>query len=116
MSGGVIGPPQLPPRLSPRDTFCQGCSMTVHFRLRRNFPVGRTLVESGPQVIERRTGSMGRLDGRVLLITGAARGLGEVEARLAVEQGGKVLICDVRDELGLAVADDLGDAADYAPC
>ena len=57
---------------------------------------------------------MGRLDGHVLLITGAARGLGEVEARRAVEQGGKVLICDVRDKLGLAVADDLGDAAEYA--
>jgi 3alpha(or 20beta)-hydroxysteroid dehydrogenase len=56
---------------------------------------------------------MGRLDGHVLLITGAARGLGAATAQLAVEQGAKVLLCDVRDELGHAVSDELGDQAQY---
>jgi 3alpha(or 20beta)-hydroxysteroid dehydrogenase len=56
---------------------------------------------------------MGRLDGHVMLITGAARGLGAVTAQLAVEQGAKVVLCDVRDELGEAVAEELGDSAKY---
>jgi 3alpha(or 20beta)-hydroxysteroid dehydrogenase len=57
---------------------------------------------------------VGRLDGKALLVTGAARGLGEVVARLAVEQGTQVLLVDVLDDRGQAVAADLGDAAFYA--
>jgi 3alpha(or 20beta)-hydroxysteroid dehydrogenase len=56
---------------------------------------------------------MGRLDGHVILITGAARGLGAATASLAVEQGAKVVLGDVRDELGETVAGDLGDEAGY---
>jgi 3alpha(or 20beta)-hydroxysteroid dehydrogenase len=56
---------------------------------------------------------MARLDGKVLLVTGAARGLGEVVARLAVARGAQVLLVDVRDELGASVAEDLGDQAAY---
>jgi 3alpha(or 20beta)-hydroxysteroid dehydrogenase len=57
---------------------------------------------------------MGRLDGKVVLISGAARGQGEAEARLFVEEGARVGLGDVRDALGEAVAKDLGDAAFYA--
>ena len=55
----------------------------------------------------------GRLEGKVALITGAARGQGEAEARRFVAEGAKVLLTDVLDDEGAAVAADLGDAAAY---
>jgi 3alpha(or 20beta)-hydroxysteroid dehydrogenase len=57
---------------------------------------------------------MGRLDGRVAIVTGAARGLGEAVGRLAVEQGAKVVFADIRDELGMSVTRELGASATYA--
>lgn len=55
----------------------------------------------------------GKLEGRVVLITGAARGQGEAEARLFVAEGACVVLGDVLDAEGEAVADSLGDAALY---
>lgn len=54
---------------------------------------------------------MGKLDGRTVLISGAARGQGEQEARLFVAEGARVVIADVLDEQGEALAKELGDAA-----
>jgi len=56
-----------------------------------------------------------RLDGKVALITGAARGQGEAEARLFVAEGARVVLGDVRNELGEKVAASLGEAARYVP-
>ncbi|GAA1975440.1 glucose 1-dehydrogenase [Catenulispora subtropica] len=56
---------------------------------------------------------MGKLDGRVVMITGAARGQGAEEARLFVSEGAEVVLADVLDDLGEAVAKQLGDAARY---
>jgi 3alpha(or 20beta)-hydroxysteroid dehydrogenase len=56
---------------------------------------------------------MGRLDGKVAIVTGAARGQGEAEARLFAAEGAKVVLGDVLDDLGEAVAADIGDAARY---
>ena len=56
---------------------------------------------------------MGRLAGKVALITGAARGQGAAEARLFVQEGARVLITDVLDEAGEALARELGPAARY---
>src|SRR2546430_11290227 len=56
---------------------------------------------------------MGKLDGRVVIITGAARGQGEREARLFVAEGARVLLGDVLDEQGEALAKELGEAARY---
>ena len=56
---------------------------------------------------------MGRLDGKVALITGAARGQGEAAVRAFVEEGARVVIADVNDIEGKKLADDLGDATVY---
>ncbi|MBV8958053.1 MAG: SDR family NAD(P)-dependent oxidoreductase, partial [Actinobacteria bacterium] len=53
----------------------------------------------------------GRLAGKVAIITGAARGQGAVEARMFVDEGAKVVVADVLDAEGEAVAKELGDDA-----
>ncbi|MCD9903743.1 glucose 1-dehydrogenase [Streptomyces sp. MT29] len=54
---------------------------------------------------------MGKLDGRVVLVTGAARGQGEQEARLFAAEGARVVIADVLVEQGQALAQELGEGA-----
>ncbi|USQ88896.1 SDR family oxidoreductase [Streptomyces phaeoluteigriseus] len=50
---------------------------------------------------------MGKLDGRVVIVTGAARGQGEQEARLFTEEGARVVVADVLDEQGRTLAAEL---------
>ncbi|HZO37297.1 MAG TPA: SDR family oxidoreductase [Solirubrobacteraceae bacterium] len=56
---------------------------------------------------------MTRLDGRIAVVTGAARGLGESIAESFVREGARVLITDVRDEQGEALAARLGPNAAF---
>ncbi|GAB2857225.1 SDR family NAD(P)-dependent oxidoreductase [Actinocorallia aurea] len=50
---------------------------------------------------------MGRLDARTIVITGAARGQGAAEAALAAAEGAEVVITDVLDDEGAALAAEL---------
>jgi 3alpha(or 20beta)-hydroxysteroid dehydrogenase len=56
---------------------------------------------------------MNRFANKTVLITGAARGQGAEEARHWVAEGGKVIIGDIVDEYGLALAEELGSRATY---
>ena len=54
---------------------------------------------------------MNRLENKVAIITGASRGMGEAHAREFVNQGAKVILADIKVDLGQALADELGDNA-----
>ena len=42
-----------------------------------------------------RKGTMSNLDGKIILITGAAKGMGATEAKMAVERGATVILSDI---------------------
>jgi 3alpha(or 20beta)-hydroxysteroid dehydrogenase len=54
---------------------------------------------------------MGRLAGKIVIITGAAQGMGEAHARQCVAEGARVALGDVDEARGQALASELGDAA-----
>ena len=56
---------------------------------------------------------MARLDGKIVIVTGAARGSGALTARRLVEEGARVVLGDILDDRGKPVAEELGDPARY---
>ena len=64
----------------------------------------------------RRENGLGRLDGKVAVITGGASGIGEGSVRRFVAEGARVVIADVQDERGQALAAECDGAAQYRHC
>ncbi len=56
---------------------------------------------------------MQRVVGKVAIVTGAARGQGAAEAEVLVQEGAKVMLTDILDDEGEALATELGDDACY---
>ena len=56
---------------------------------------------------------MNRLEGKTAIVTGAGRGMGESHAIRFVEEGAQVVLTDVNEEAGQALADKLGENALY---
>ena len=56
---------------------------------------------------------MGLLEGKQIVITGAAQGMGAVHARRCVEEGARVLLTDLQAEAGEKLAGELGAAAAF---
>ncbi|MGM9943602.1 MAG: glucose 1-dehydrogenase [Lysinibacillus sp.] len=54
---------------------------------------------------------MSRLSNKVAIITGAAQGMGAAHARLFIEEGAKVVLTDLNEEKGNALAAELGENA-----
>lgn len=59
---------------------------------------------------------MGRLDAKVAIVTGGARGSGQATARRFAAEGARVIVADVLDERGRATVDELGPDARYRHC
>lgn len=56
---------------------------------------------------------MARVDSKVALVSGGSRGMGASHARRLVDEGAKVVVGDVLDEEGEALARELGEAARF---
>ncbi len=56
---------------------------------------------------------MGRVQDKIAIVTGGARGIGEAYVRLLVSEGAKVIIGDLLDVQGAALATELGSQARY---
>ncbi len=54
---------------------------------------------------------MNRLKNKIAIITGAAQGMGESHARAFVAEGAKVVLTDLNENRGQAIANELGEAA-----
>lgn len=54
---------------------------------------------------------MNRLEGKVAIITGAAQGMGAAHAKKFIEEGSKVVLTDLNEEKGQALAAELGENA-----
>lgn len=54
---------------------------------------------------------MGRVEGKVCIVTGAASGMGKADAILLAAEGAKVVLTDLNEKEGQAVAESIGDAA-----
>ena len=58
----------------------------------------------------------GRLDGKVAVVTGGASGIGRATTELFVAEGARVVVADLQEDVGSALAAELGDNVTFVPC
>lgn len=56
------------------------------------------------------------VEGKIIIVTGSARGIGKATAKLLAEQGATVVVSDILREQGETTAAELGGAAIFLPC
>ncbi|OIW00876.1 hypothetical protein TanjilG_22674 [Lupinus angustifolius] len=73
----------------------------------------------GVPILSRQTtfsSSSRRLEGKIAIVTGGARGIGEATVRVFVKNGAKVVIADIEDAIGTMLAQTLAPSATYVHC
>ncbi len=55
----------------------------------------------------------GRLEGKLAIVTGGARGIGEAIVRRFVAEGARVIVADIREDLGKALVDEIGERLSF---
>lgn len=58
---------------------------------------------------------MGRLEGKVAIVTGSASGIGRKTAELMIKEGAKVTLCDINQDAGKQAAAEFGENAGFLP-
>lgn len=57
----------------------------------------------------------GRVEGKIAIVTGAASGIGKATARLLASEGAGVVVADINEAGGRAVAEEIGTSAIFLP-
>src|SRR5579863_8851200 len=56
---------------------------------------------------------MGRVEGKIVIVTGGASGVGAEDARLLAREGARVVLTDVNADAGASIAREIGSAATF---